>query len=194
MRADAKRNYELLVSAARDVFAAEGSDASMEAIARRAGVGVGTLYRHFPKRIDVVEAVYRGDVDELVASAGQAVAELEPLAAVEAFLLAFARYARTKRTFLEELRDAFDKRPDLRLQSMERINAAADLVVGRAQRSGLLRDDITGADLMQLMGPICTSPTLTEEQGKRLLGLVLDGLRVTGRARSEGFEPPTFDP
>ncbi|HLY84538.1 MAG TPA: helix-turn-helix domain-containing protein, partial [Acidimicrobiales bacterium] len=83
MRADAKRNYELLVSAARDVFAAEGSDASMEAIARKAGVGVGTLYRHFPKRIDVVEAVYRGDVDELVATAEQAVAELEPLAAVE---------------------------------------------------------------------------------------------------------------
>jgi AcrR family transcriptional regulator len=181
MRADAKRNDELLVSAARDVFAAEGSDASMEAIARKAGVGVGTLYRHFPKRIDVVEAVYRGDVDELVASAEHAVAELQPLAAVEAFLLAFARYARTKRTFLEELREAFDKRPDLRLQSMERINAAAELVIGRAQRSGDLRDDITGADLIQLMGPMCTSPTLTEAQGKRLLALVLDGLRVTER-------------
>ena len=65
MRADAKRNYELLVTAARKVFDQEGGGASMEAIAREAGVGIGTLYRHFPKRIDVVEAVYVDDVDEL---------------------------------------------------------------------------------------------------------------------------------
>ena len=65
MRADAKRNYERLVTAARKVFAQEGGGASMEAIAKEAGVGVGTLYRHFPRRIDVVEAVYREDVDEL---------------------------------------------------------------------------------------------------------------------------------
>ena len=65
MRADAKRNYELLVTAARKVFDQEGGGASMEAIAKEAGVGIGTLYRHFPKRIDVVEAVYVDDVDEL---------------------------------------------------------------------------------------------------------------------------------
>jgi AcrR family transcriptional regulator len=181
MRADAKRNYELLVTAARDVFAAEGSDASMEAIARKAGVGVGTLYRHFPKRIDVVEAVYRGDVDELEAAAQRAVEELEPMEAVEAFLLAFLRYTTAKRTLLTELREAFDKHPDLKLQSRERIDGAAELVLGRAQRAGVLRDDISGADLMQLMGPMCTNATLSEEQGKRLLGLVLDGLRVAPR-------------
>ena len=66
MRADAKRNYERLVAAARTVFAQQGGGASMESIAKEAGVGVGTLYRHFPKRIDVVEAVYREDVDELI--------------------------------------------------------------------------------------------------------------------------------
>ncbi len=69
MRADARRNYELLVDAARKVFAEQGGGASMEAIAKQAGVGVGTLYRHFPKRIDIVEAVYRDDVDVLVGSA-----------------------------------------------------------------------------------------------------------------------------
>jgi AcrR family transcriptional regulator len=178
VRADAQRNYDLLVTAARDVFAAEGSDASMEAVARKAGVGVGTLYRHFPKRIDLVEAVYRGDVDELVVAAETAATELPPMEAVEAFLLAFLRYARTKRTLLTELRDAFEKRPDLKSQSRERIDTAAQLVVGRAQRAGELRDDINGAELMQLMGPMCTNATLTEEQGKRLLGLILDGLRV----------------
>ena len=72
--------------------------------------------------------------------------------------------------------------PDSFFEPSLELLRSADLVVGRAQRSGLLRDDITGADLMQLMGPMCTSPTLTEEQGKRLLGLVLDGLRVTARS------------
>ncbi len=68
MRADARRNYERLVAAARDVFTEQGGGASMEAIAKHAGVGIGTLYRHFPKRIDIVEAVYRSDVDGIVAS------------------------------------------------------------------------------------------------------------------------------
>ncbi len=73
-RADARRNEERLVSAAREVFAKCGGSASMEAIAKQAGVGVGTLYRHFPKRIDVVEAVYRDDVDGLVATADRVLA------------------------------------------------------------------------------------------------------------------------
>src|SRR5712675_360167 len=93
LRADARRNYERLVAAARGVFAKEGSGASMEAIAREAGVGVGTLYRHFPQRIDVVEAVYRDDVDQLVETADEVIAEFEPWPAVVAFLEAFARYA-----------------------------------------------------------------------------------------------------
>ncbi len=93
MRADARRNYDLLVEAAREVFAQEGGGASMEAIARKAGVGVGTLYRHFPKRIDVVEAVYRTDVDVLVQVAEQVATDLEPWPAVVAFLEAFVRYA-----------------------------------------------------------------------------------------------------
>ena len=82
MRADAKRNYELLVTAARKVFDQEGGGASMEAIAKEAGVGIGTLYRHFPKRIDVVEAVYVDDVDELETVADGCVADLGALARV----------------------------------------------------------------------------------------------------------------
>src|SRR5580693_4545269 len=88
-RADAKRNYERLVAAARTVFAQEGGGASMEAIAKEAGVGVGTLYRHFPKRIDVVEAVYRDDVDELVETAQRVTSDLEPWPALVAWLRAY---------------------------------------------------------------------------------------------------------
>ncbi len=139
LRADAQRNYERLIVAGRDVFAKQGGSASMEAIAREAGVGVGTLYRHFPQRIDVVEAVYRDDVDQLVAAADQAIADFEPWPALVAFLEAFVRYAQGKRIFLNELHEAFDKHPDLKLRSMERINDAMNSVVRRAQEAGAIR-------------------------------------------------------
>jgi AcrR family transcriptional regulator len=180
MRADARRNYDRLVEAARRVFTKEGGVSSMEAIAREAGVGVGTLYRHFPKRIDVVEAVYRTDVDQLVSVAQDAVANEGPWPALVLWLEAFVRYAQGKRTFLNELHEAFDKSPDLRVRSRERVDQAMELVLGRAQRAGVVRTDIDGADLMQLIGPMCTNATLSEEQSRRLLGMILDGLRLPG--------------
>jgi AcrR family transcriptional regulator len=177
LRADARRNYERLIAAARDVFAKEGGGASMEAIAREAGVGVGTLYRHFPQRIDVVEAVYRDEVDQLVATAEQVIAEFDPWPAVVAFLEAFARYAQGKRTFLNELHEAFDKHPDLKLRSKERIDDAMDRIVRRAQDAGAIRTDVNGAELMQLISPMCVNATLSEDQSSRLLNMILDGLR-----------------
>jgi len=176
MRADARRNYERLVVAAREVFAQEGGGASMEAIARRAGVGVGTLYRHFPNRIDLVEAVYRTDVDNLVHTAEQVSADLDPWPAAVAFLEAFVRYAQGKRTFLNELREAFDKNPDLRVAMLDRVRQAMELIVAKAQQAGVMRTDLDGSDLMQLVGPMCTNATLSEDQSMRLLRTILDGL------------------
>ncbi len=177
MRADARRNNERLVTAAREVFAKCGGGASMEAIAKQAGVGVGTLYRHFPKRIDIVEAVYRTDVDDLVCAAEEAVADNEPWEALVVWLEAFLRYGQVKRTFLNELHEAFDKNPQLKVASRERINQAVGTVLGRAQEAGVARTDLDGSDLMQILGPMCTSATLTETQGERLLAMILDGLR-----------------
>ena len=131
MRADAKRNYELLVAAARKVFDQEGGGASMEAIAKEAGVGIGTLYRHFPKRIDVVEAVYVDDVDELEHVARTVSDELEPWPAFVAWLEAFVRYASGKKRFMNELHEAFDKDPTLRSASRERIEGALGIVLVR---------------------------------------------------------------
>jgi len=176
MRADARRNYARLVTAAREVFAAEGEGASMEAVARKAGVGVGTLYRHFPRRIDLVESVYKIDVDELMEAADATMA-LEPWEAVVAYLEAFVRYAQSKRNFLNELREAFEKNPDLRLDSRERIDAATDRVIRRGQDEGVVRTDVHGADVTQLLAPMCTSATISPEQTARLLPLILDGLR-----------------
>ena len=148
----------------------------MEAVAREAGVGVGTLYRHFPRRIDLVEAVYRTDVDQVVTTAETAVASLDPWAAVETFIEAFVRYALGKRTFLNELHEAFEKNPDLKLQSRQRLDAAMTLVIERAQRVGVVRTDVSGSDVMQFISPMCMSPTLTADQSERLIPLILDGL------------------
>jgi AcrR family transcriptional regulator len=177
MRADAKRNYERLVSAARTVFAQQGGGASMESIAKEAGVGVGTLYRHFPKRIDVVEAVYREGVDELIDVAESVVVAMEPWPALVAWLEAFVLYASGKRRFLNELHEALEKNPDLRVAARERIEGALSIVLTRAQRAGEVRMDIDGPDLMQLLGSLCMSATLTAGQSARLLAMIEDGLR-----------------
>ena len=178
LRADARRNYELLVAAAREEFAEHGGEASMEAIAKRAGVGIGTLYRHFPKRIDVVEAVYRTDVDGLVQLAADLVVDTDPWLAIVAWLEAFVRYAQTKRTFLSELYEAFEKNPQLKVASRERLHDALSSVLVRAQDARVVRRDIQAEDVIALLGPMCTSPTLSSEQMERLLVVVEDGLRA----------------
>lgn len=178
MRADARRNYERLVSAAREVFASQGGGASMESIAKEAGVGIGTLYRHFPKRIDIVEAVYREDVDGLLATAHRVNEELEPWPAVETWLYAFLQYSKGKRTFLNELHEAFERDPQLKIGARSRIDEALTLVLSRAQAAGAVRQDVTGADVMQLISSMCMNAMLGEGQGERLLAVVLDGLKL----------------
>lgn len=149
----------------------------MEEIAKHADVGVGTLYRHFPRRIDLVEAVYRSDVDTLVAEADR-LADLEPWSALAAWLQAFIRYAQSKRVFLTELREAFEKNPELALDSRVRIGAAAASVLVRAQQAGAARTDIDAEDLMHLIGGMCMARAASLEQNERLLGLVLDGIKL----------------
>ena len=147
-------------------------------MAKAADVGVGTLYRHFPRRIDLVEAVYREDVDELVAHADVLVDSTDPWDGLVAWLEAFVRYAQAKRTFLTELHEAFEKSPDLAVQSREKIAAAAGAVLSRAQAAGEARTDVSQDDLMQLVGGMCMARNATLEQNQRLLTFVLDGLRA----------------
>jgi AcrR family transcriptional regulator len=177
-RADARRNRERLVAAAREVFAEQGAGASMEAIAKKAGVGVGTLYRHFPNRLDVVEAVYQTDVEQLRATAERVVAELAPADAVGAFFEAFLRYAETKQALLTELHQAFEKKPELRSAARELIESSFGLVIDRAKEAGVIRSDVDGSDVMQLVTPVCTNAGIPPEQAARLLGMILDGVRA----------------
>ena len=178
LRADARRNHDRLVEAAREVFVSRGSEASIEEIAKRADVGVGTLYRHFPRRIDLVEAVYREDVDGLVALGAEVVEAEGPWEALVAWLEGFVRYAQAKRTFLTELHEAFEKNPDLALSSREKIGAALGAVLDRARLAGTVRPDLTQDDLMQLVGGMCMARNVTLQQNERLLTFVLEGIRA----------------
>lgn len=177
-RADACRNRERLVEAARAVFASRGSSTTVEEIARAADVGVGTLYRHFPRRIDLVEAVYREDVQGLVTLAAELSASAGAWEALVEWLEGFVRYAQAKRTFLTELHEAFEKSPDLALQSRERIADAVGAVLSRAQAAGAARTDLDQYDLMQLVGGMCMARNGTLEQNQRLLTFLLDGIRA----------------
>ena len=105
-RADARRNYDRLLSEARASFAEHGTDASLEDIARHAGVGIGTLYRHFPTRLDLLEAVYREEVDGLQQAAERLTPEHAPFEALEKWLEVFVDYAATKKHIFHELVEA----------------------------------------------------------------------------------------
>jgi AcrR family transcriptional regulator len=178
MRADATRNRARLVVAARAVLTDRGSSATVEEIAKTADVGVGTLYRHFPRRIDLVEAVYREDVDELVGQAGEQGDATDAWQGLVNWLDAFVRYAQAKRPFLTELHEAFEKNPDLAVESREKIARAAGMVLRRAQDAGVARTDVGQEDLMQLVGGMCMARNATLEQNQRLLTFVLDGIRA----------------
>jgi AcrR family transcriptional regulator len=181
LRADAHRNRARLIEAARGVFAARGSAATVDEIAKAADVGVGTFYRHFPRRIDLVEAVYREDVEGLAALADELAASGEPWPALVAWLEGFVRYTQAKRTLLTELHEAFEKDPETAVQLRARIADAARKVLTRAQEAGDARPDLDEADLMQLVGGMCMVRGGTLEQNTRLLGFVLAGIRTPGR-------------
>lgn len=178
MRADARRNRALLVAAARAEFLERAHEAAIEDIARRAGVGVGTLYRHFPRRIDLVEAVYAEEIDTLIGTTDEAVAMPDAYAGLSRWLEAYARYAGNKRNLLKEMQEAFERDPGLRLQMRERLTASADRVLARAQEAGVVRTDVSGDDLLRLVGGICMSAAATPQQNDRLLEVVLAGLRA----------------
>jgi AcrR family transcriptional regulator len=178
MRADALRNRERVLGAARDLFSRE-SDPSMEQIARAAGVGVGTMYRNWPSRSDLVEEVYRDNLALLAALAEHLQAEREPWDALVEWLRGYMTHAQSKRGMLAELNAAFDARPELRTESRRQVLHAASTLLDPAQAAGIVRADLTAADLMQLVSGMVL-PKITEpSRYAYLLDVVLDGIRAT---------------
>ncbi|ROS26174.1 TetR/AcrR family transcriptional regulator [Cellulomonas sp. PhB150] len=180
LRADAARNREKLLSAARVMFDEQGTDASLEEIARRAGVGVGTLYRNFPTRIELIEAVYRHNVDELCASGARLADSLEPRAAFEAWLLEFVAYAGSKRGLAGALRAALgDDASHVFADVHDRLTSSGDLMLHAAQADGTIRDDVETMDVLRAVSGVCMAAPDWRDPAKtqRALRIVLDGLR-----------------
>jgi len=176
-RADARRNYETLLQAARDAFGEDGTGATMDDIAHRAQLGIGTLYRHFPTRQHLLEAVY---VDEFEAISRRAddLSSLPPWDALVAWLREFVRYAATKRALAQEMLTSIDRDAEVFHASREAITSAGDRLLGRAQAAGVARADAQWADIGRLIGGIAAAAGDDAEQVERLLDIVLDGLRA----------------
>jgi AcrR family transcriptional regulator len=180
MRADARRNYDRLVSAATVAFTEHGPDTSLEDIARRAGVGIGTLYRHFPSRTALLEASYLTQVESLCALARGLLDEPSPGAAMSTWLRAFAEHNVRYRGLKGLLKAAMQEEGSALTECMAMLRSAAGDVLGRAQQAGAIRPDITVPELLRLVHAIFLTADQTAEgtdQIDRLLSLLLDGLR-----------------
>lgn len=178
MRADARRNYESIVAAARETLLEHGKDTSLEEIARRAGVGIGTLYRRFPTRLALLEAVYREDVDTLQRSIQELVDTVPPWEAVEGWASRFVDYASTKRALFHELVDALGRDSELFSYSRPVINGSAQLVLDNGKRAGVVRPEVEPSDMLRLIGGCSMMGALDEAQKQRLIGIVLAGIRA----------------
>ena len=174
-RADARRNYEKLVSAAREAFAEDGTSASLEDIARRAHVGIGTLYRHFPTRQHLLEAVYLDEVEAICRSAAD-LADLEPWDALVTWLRQFVGFAATKRALAQEMLGTIGSDAEVFRTCRVAISSAGDELLGRAQAAGAVRADASFIDVARLLGGIASIDS-DPEQIERILDIVIDGLR-----------------
>src|SRR4051794_5560520 len=149
-RADALRNYEKLVAAGREAFTEADRSASLEDIARRAGVGIGTLYRNFPTRADLVEAVYVGEVEALSRSAAE-LAELEPWEALTAWLHRFVGYIATKQALADELFAIAERHASVFAGCRSMLHGAGEPLLRRAQEAGIVRPDVTIDEVVRLV-------------------------------------------
>ncbi|HUZ98056.1 MAG TPA: helix-turn-helix domain-containing protein [Gaiellaceae bacterium] len=175
MRADARVNHDKLVAAARALFTDKSTSAPLEEVAERAGLGIGTLYRHFPTRQALLEAVYVGEV-EAMARAAEDLADLPPWDALSQWLHQYVGFAATKRALNEALMET-DPSSTALLTCRTALLVAGTALVERAQRAGVVRADTNFTDVVRMVGAIALVPTEDPEQKERLLELALDGLR-----------------
>jgi AcrR family transcriptional regulator len=180
MRADARRNYRTLLAAAKAAFEEHGTDASLDDIARRAGVGIGTLYRHFPTRQSLLEDVVRDRLDTLRAHAGDLLDSASPGAALTSWLRTLVEHASTYRGLSASVMiTMLDERTDL-FASCRAMRAAGRALLTRAQEAGDIRPDVDPSELLLLVYGLAWATEQVPrgaEQTDRLLSLLVDGLR-----------------
>ncbi|MEU9863875.1 helix-turn-helix domain-containing protein [Streptomyces sp. NPDC047971] len=180
MRADARRNHERLLTEARAVFAEHGTDASLEDVARRAGVGIGTLYRHFPTRDALVNAVFQEALAALLQRGRELAAADEPCRALVEWLRTLITHAVEYRGFARALMSASRDGSSALAQCDVPLRAAGEVLLGRAREAGTVRADVSIGDLMQLTNAIALAAEQNpddEELPDRLLALTLRGMK-----------------
>jgi AcrR family transcriptional regulator len=175
-RADARRNYEKVLAAAREAFAEGGESTSLEEIARRAGVGIGTLYRHFPNRQALVEALYIDEVEDVCRSAAE-LEGAEPWEALEGWFERLIAYIGTKRALAHELLNYLEPSAALFQVCRASLFDAGEPLLKRAQEAGAVRPDVTIAEVIQMVIGIAKIPSSDPEQTEHIMRIALDGLR-----------------
>jgi len=179
-RADAVRNRERVLEAAKAVFSAGGPDASLEAVAKRAGVGIGTLYRHFPTREALFEAVYRREVQQLGELAEALKSEASPVDALRRWLKSNVEFVATKKGMSAALALAMHSSSELTAYSFERLTKAVGALLERAVAAGEIRSDISPEDLLRALVGMCYLHDQPGWQNSvvRLVDVFVDGLRM----------------
>ncbi|OIK05222.1 TetR/AcrR family transcriptional regulator [Streptomyces monashensis] len=179
LRADARRNRERILEAAVRAFSEKGADVPIDTIAKAAGVGSATLYRHFPTREALVEAAYRNELARVCDSAAELLADLPPDRAMRLWMDRFIDYLAAKQGMAEALRAAVASGADPFAESLDRLSAAIGMLLHAGTEAGLLRSDVEPIDVgLGLSGValVASTPAQRDRAG-RLLDLLLDGLR-----------------
>lgn len=185
-RADARRNLHALLDAAMEVFATSGVDAPVRDIAEKAGVGVGTLYRHFPQRSDLIVAVFRKEVDACAAAAATLAGKYEPGEALERWLDRFITFVAAKRGLSAALHSGDPAYEPLPAYLMEHLAPAAAGLLKAAAAAGKARSDVEPAEFLMGIAHLCSPDGkggITKES-RRMVSLLIDGVRYNARARS----------
>jgi AcrR family transcriptional regulator len=182
LRADAQRNRDRLLEVAAHAFAAEGPEVTLEAIAREAGVGIGTLYRHFPTREALVEAAYRNELARLCDAAGELLETAPPDVALRTWMDRFVDYMTTKRGMADALKAVIASGGNPFAHSRDRMTEALGLLLRAGAGAGTLRPDADAADVLAGLSGVSLAAGERDRAG-RLLDLLVDGLRYgTGRS------------
>lgn len=180
LRIDAQRNRERILEAAKAEFTRSGAQASLDEIAKRAGVGAGTLYRHFPTRDDLIEAVYRSEVQKLAAAADRFIETMSPLEALRAWMLLFVDHIAAKQIIAPALNSVVGGAPKLYEGTRGLVQGAIDTLVNRAVASGEIRSDIEPFDLLRALigvSHVASGPDW-QPSGRRLVDILIAGSRV----------------
>jgi AcrR family transcriptional regulator len=183
LRADARRNREKILVAAATAFGQSGLECQVEDIARRAGVGVGTLYRHFPTRDALVAEVYRNEAEKLAAAARQLADTQPPLEALRSWLLLFVDYLSTKLILAEALRSMMCDTSELTRKSVEQLTASMRLLMDRARASGDIAASGTDPlDLLRALGGVASAGPGWETGARAMVDILIAGMRSGNRA------------